>query len=186
MLSKSFCSLNQKVSRKTTCSGLFVLRLKDLNPNDSEHGFIIYALLSEYFYSQPMSGWLPTTLWEGSGPRLLQLRLLEFEPNAFFHKNSKSGRNRLMWFGPFRLFSIKSALLISAYVSGCLFSALRNIPRLQVQHAMAASSATNYQNTPLLSKFDVKSLDALSLLKHQNLLVAVAWPVSSDLFQMEH
>ena len=91
-----------------------------------------------------------------------------------------------MWFGPFRLFSIKSALLISAYVSGCLFSALRNIPRLQVQHAMAASSATNYQNTPLLSKFDVKSLDALSLLKHQNLLVAVAWPVSSDLFQMEH
>ena len=126
MLSKSFCSLNQKVSRKTTCSGLFVLRLKDLNPNDSEHGFIIYALLSEYFYSQPMSGWLPTTLWEGSGPRLLQLRLLEFDPNAFFHKNSKSGRNRLMWFGPFRLFSIKSALLISAYVSGCLFSALRN------------------------------------------------------------
>ena len=58
--------------------------------------------------------------------------------------------------------------------------------KLQVQHAMAASSATNYQNTPLLSKFDVKSLDALSLLKHQNLLVAVAWPVSSDLFQMEH
>ena len=44
MLSKSFCSLNQEVSRKTTCSGLFVLRLKDLNANDFEHGFIIYAL----------------------------------------------------------------------------------------------------------------------------------------------
>jgi hypothetical protein len=50
------------------------------------------------------------------------------------------------------------------YIPGCLFSVLPSGSKLQAHYAMAASSATNYQDIHLLSKLDVKTLIILSLL----------------------
>jgi hypothetical protein len=148
MWSKFFCSLEQKNIKWITCPRLFVFCPSTvLKSNDSGHGSIIYALHKNTYTPNQC---------RVDCSSLFETHLVETPCNFGF-----SASNQICSFTNFQneeganpcgltrfVYQAKRACF-QHHVPGCLFSARQNNSKLQ---AMAASSATNYRNIPLLSK----------------------------------